>query len=198
MPSAFGVSRPSGGGYGHCVAISARLQAGETLGDRVMKVDHAGEHGAICIYRAQIWFARWRAPEMVAELESFLAHERQHRALFGAELARRGRRRCRSFLLCGLGGFVLGGLTGLAGRRAIAATTVAIETVVLRHMHEQVETLAIDDPAAAETLRAVIADEQSHHDLSGERLSRPGIWPRLIGPVVEASTEAVIWLGMRL
>ena len=180
------------------MAISARLKAGETLGDRVMKVDHAGEHGAICIYRAQRWFARWRAPDMVEELSGFLAHERRHRDLFGAELARRGRRRCRSWHLCGLGGFVLGAVTGLCGRRAIAATTVAIETVVLRHMHEQVAELSATDPAAAATLREVIADEQEHHDLSDRRLARPGRWPKLINPIVSASTEAVIWLGMRL
>jgi len=180
------------------MAIAARLKPGETLGDRVMKVDHAGEHGAICIYRAQIRLARWRAPDLVAELRGFLAHERRHRALFGAELARRGRRRCRSYHLCGLGGFVLGALTGLAGRRAIAATTVAIETVVLRHMREQVAVLAAGDPAAAATLRDIIADEQEHHDRSDRRLASPGLWPKLINPIVTASTEAVIWLGMRL
>ena len=180
------------------MAISARLKAGESLGDRVIKVDHAGEHGAICIYRAQLWFARWRAPDMVEELTGFLAHERRHRTLFGAELARRGRRRCRSYHLCGLGGFALGAVTGLCGRRAIAATTVAIETVVLRHMNEQVAELSATDPAAADTLRDVIADEQEHHDLSGRRLAPPGFWPKLINPVVTVSTEAVIWLGMRL
>jgi len=180
------------------MALTARLQRGETIGDRVMKVDHAGEHGAICIYRAQRWFARWRAPDMVAELAIFLAHERRHRDLFAAELARRGRSRCRSYHLCGLGGFVLGAATGLLGRRAIAATTVAIETVVLRHMHEQVAALDGIDPAAADTLRDVIADEQQHHDASGPHLASPGIWPRLIDPVVRVSTETVIWMGMRL
>lgn len=180
------------------MALTARLQPGETLGDRVMKVDHAGEHGAICIYRAQLWFARWRAPDMIEELSGFLAHEQRHRALFGAELARRGRRRCRSYHLCGLGGFVLGGVTGLLGRRAIAATTVAIETVVLRHMNEQVAELSSSDPAAADTLRDVIADEQEHHDVSDKRLARPGFWPKVINPVVAGSTEVVIWLGMRL
>lgn len=180
------------------MALTARLQRGETIGDRVMKVDHAGEHGAICIYRAQRWFARWRAPDMMAELSDFLAHERRHRDLFAAELARRGRSRCRSYHLCGLGGFVLGAATGLLGRRAIAATTVAIETVVLRHMHEQVAALDGIDPAAADTLRDVIADEQEHHDASGLHLASPGLWPRLIEPIVRISTETVIWMGMRL
>jgi ubiquinone biosynthesis monooxygenase Coq7 len=180
------------------MALAARLNPGETLGDRVMKVDHAGEHGAVCIYRAQLWLARWRAPEMVGELEDFLAHERRHRACFGAELERRGRGRCRSFLMCGLGGFVLGFTTGLAGRQAIAATTVAIERVVLRHMEEQLAELEASDAAAAEALRRVIGDEQAHHDLSKARLPDGALWLKLIQPVVSASTEAVIWLGMRL
>ena len=166
------------------MALTARLQSGETLGDRVMKVDHAGEHGAICIYRAQLWFARWRAADMVDELRGFLAHEQRHRALFGAELERRGRRRCRSYHLCGLGGFTLGAVTGLLGRRAIAATTVAIETVVLRHMHEQVAELSATDSAAADTLRDVIAEEQEHHDVSDRWLAPRGFWPRVINPVV--------------
>ena len=178
--------------------MKARLKPGETLGDRIMKVDHAGEQGAICIYTAQRWFARWRAPEMVAELDRFLAHERGHKALFGAELARRDRRRCRSYVWCGLGGFVLGSLTGLAGRHAIAATTVAIERVVLRHMREQVTVLEGVDGEATQTLVKIIAEEQEHHDLSAVRVGAGGFWPKAIDPVVAASTEAVIWLGMRL
>lgn len=178
--------------------IAARLRPGETLGDRIMKVDQAGEHGAVCIYRAQRWVAGWRAPDLVPELEEFLAHERRHRACFGAELERRGRRRCRSWLLCGLGGFVLGIVTGLAGRRAIAATTVAIETVVLRHMEEQIAVLEQNDPAAAAVLCDVIGDEREHHARSSLHLAPPGVWPTLIRPVVACSTEAVIWLGMRL
>lgn len=180
------------------MALAARLKPGETLGDRVMKVDHAGEHGAICIYRAQRWFARWRAPEMVSELDDFLAHERGHRARFGEQLERRNQPRCRSYFWCGLGGFVLGAFTGLAGRQAIAATTVAIERVVLRHMNEQVESLSGVDESAATTLRQIIAEEQEHHDLSAVRVMPGGLWAKLIDPVVSASTEGVIWLGMRL
>jgi 3-demethoxyubiquinol 3-hydroxylase len=163
-----------------------------------MKVDHAGEHGAICVYRAQRSLARWRAPEMVAELDHFLVHERRHRARFGAELTRRNRRRCRSYHWCGIGGFALGVITGFAGRHAIAATTVAIESVVLRHMHQQVHVLDGVDREAVAALREVIDEEQEHHDLSAVRVSSGSFWPAVVNPVVSASTEAVIWLGMRL
>jgi ubiquinone biosynthesis monooxygenase Coq7 len=180
------------------MTIAARLKRGETLGDRIMKVNHAGEHGAVCIYTAQRWFARWRAPDMVAELDHFLAHERQHRAIFGAELRSRGRPRCDSYHLCGLGGYVLGTVTGLLGHRAIAATTVAIERVVLEHMCEQLTALASADPAAATHLRGIIAEEQEHHNRSVDRLNGTTFWSRIIDPVVATSTAAVIWLGFRL
>jgi len=35
---------------------------GEDLGNRMMKVDHAGEHGAICIYSGQLFMARLFRP----------------------------------------------------------------------------------------------------------------------------------------
>lgn len=180
------------------MTLAARLKANETIGDRVMKVDHAGEHGAVCIYTAQRWLARWRAPDMVQELGSFLAHERGHRARFEAELQARGLRRCRSFNLCALGGLTLGTVTGLLGRKAIAVTTVAIERVVLRHMQEQLAVLRHVDPEAAAAVQQIILEEQEHHDISAARLPADSRWTRIIDSMVSGSTEAVIWLGMRL
>lgn len=168
------------------------------MGDRVMKVDHAGEHGAVCVYRAQRWFARWRAPEMITEIDDFIAHECEHRRRFGAELDQRNRSRCRSYHMCGLGGFALGIFTGLAGRHAISATTVAIERVVLRHMSHQIEALTGQDPSAVAILNEIILEEQQHHDISAARLSQKNGWRTVLDPLVTASTEAVIWMGMRL
>ncbi|MGV2496905.1 demethoxyubiquinone hydroxylase family protein [Pelagerythrobacter aerophilus] len=180
------------------MTLSARLRPGETIGDRVVKVDHAGEHGAVSIYTAQRWLARWRAPDLVEELDLFLAHERRHRSIFEAELKSRGKLRCRSFHLCGLGGLVLGILTGLIGRQAIAATTVAVERVVLRHIQEQVSELAAIDVPAVRAIREIIADEEQHHDLAHNRVHQRSLAARLIDPVVTVSTEAVIRLGMKL
>jgi len=180
------------------MTLVARLAAGETLGDRVLKVDHAGEHGAVCIYRSQRFFARWRAPKMVQEIDEFIVHERGHRARFEAELTNRKRARCRSYHFCGLGGLVLGAVTGLAGKDAINATTVAIERVVLRHMREQIVELKSSDPRVAAILRDIVEEEQEHHDISVAQLPASGFWQKSLGQLVSASTEVVIWLGMRL
>ncbi|HTR88211.1 MAG TPA: demethoxyubiquinone hydroxylase family protein [Reyranella sp.] len=178
--------------------LIARLKSGESLGDRVMKVNHAGEQGAVCIYRAQRWIASMIAPALVAELSANQAHEERHRAIFAAELARRGVRRCRSYWLCAIGGAVLGTITGLAGRRAIAATTVAVEQVVLRHLDAQRAALQMSDPRAVAAVDSIAREERDHHD-GWARVLGTISWPdRLLMWVVSASTETVIWLGMRL
>ncbi|GAB2498838.1 demethoxyubiquinone hydroxylase family protein [Pseudoxanthomonas sangjuensis] len=168
------------------------------LGDRVIKVNHAGEHGAINIYSGQILMARLTAPDLVNELREFRSHEQRHLGIFGTELRRRNKPRCRSYWLCGFGGYVLGLATGLFGRNAIAATSVAVESVVLRHLERQIADLREDDPEAVVAISAIVAEEQQHHDLSASHLQANGFWSWIITPLVSASTETVIWLGMRL
>ncbi len=169
-----------------------------TLGDRIIKVNHAGEHGAVNIYTGQIFMARLTARDMVDELTEFRAHEQRHRSIFNDELQRRGRRRCRSYWMCGLGGRVLGLITGLLGRNAIAATTAAVEHVVLRHLEHQLATLRGHDAAAVNAISAIVAEEKQHHDRSAAHVVSGTFWPRLLTPFVSTSTEMVIWMGMRL
>lgn len=168
------------------------------LGNRIIKVDHAGEHGAVNIYAGQIFMARLTAPKLVSELLEFRSHELRHREIFRLELERRHHPRCRSYWLCGFGGFMLGLITGLFGTRAIAATTVAVERVVLRHLEGQLAELAPVDPSAVAAISAIVTDEREHHDRSALHAQAGQMWSKVLMQVVSASTEAVIWLGMRL
>lgn len=80
----------------------------------------------------------------------------------------------------------------------MAATTVAVERMVLRHLHEQVATLEVRDARAVHALQQIIEEEQEHHERSAAHLPTSSWWTKVIDPVVASSTEAVIWLGMRL
>jgi ubiquinone biosynthesis monooxygenase Coq7 len=177
--------------------IVAKLRRGESLGDRILKVNHAGENGAINIYRGQVFISRVRAPNLVPELREFQSHEEGHRAIFWAELQRRGRARCGSYHLCGVGGLGLGIVTGILGRSAVAATTVAVESVVLRHLEAQLLALRETDAPAHAAVAAIVREEREHHDRAAAATSS-SIWVKVLTPVVSVSTEVVIWLGMRL
>jgi len=93
---------------------------------------------------------------------------------------------------------VLGLLTGLLGAKAIAATTAAVERVVLRHLERQLITLRGVDADAVTAITAIIDDETVHRDHAERSVESDSFWLRVLTPIVSTSTEIVIWLGMRL
>ncbi len=176
--------------------VIARLTADEMLGDRIIKVNHAAEHGAVNIYRAQLLVSWRRKSDLKSQLREFLEHEKRRRAIFAVELNRRRRHRYRSYWRCGIGGFVLGLVTGCCGVRSIPATTV--ESVVLRHLQAQVAALSSVDLAAVSAIKSIYDDELAHRDGAAFGSRADMFWVRLLQPLMSWATEAVIWLGMRL
>lgn len=168
-----------------------------TIPEKMIKVDHAGENGAVNIYRAQILVATLRAAFLKIELTHNLEHELEHRQIFKSWLAENDIRRCVSYHLCGIGGFGLGFLTGLIGPKAVHATTYAVENVVLEHLEHQLETLAAQDPSAAQAVAKIIEDEKSHRDHAADQLVSTAWLTKIILRLVKFCTECVIRFGMR-
>ncbi len=169
-----------------------------TLGNRILRVDHAGEQGAICVYRAQWLVAAVTAPSMRGRLADYLVHEKRHRSMFGAALMHRGLKRARSYAICSAGGYVLGVLTALLGRGSIAATTIAMESVVVRRLQQQRLDLATTDPAVADLITSIVEDEAMQHDRSLDMIDTGSAWLLAVDYVVRKATGAAIWLGMRI
>jgi ubiquinone biosynthesis monooxygenase Coq7 len=174
-----------------------RLRRAASIAEKMIKVDHAGENGAVNIYRAQRLAASLRAPSLRPQLLEFQRHEEEHRRIFQTQLTEIGVRRCVSFHACGVGGFTLGLVTGIIGPSAIAATTYTVEHVVLAHLQEQMEFLKSDDQRAYDCVVQIYADEKSHHDTAASQIATHGPLTRALIAIVQASTELVIRFGMR-
>jgi ubiquinone biosynthesis monooxygenase Coq7 len=162
---------------------------------RILKVNHAGEYGAIRIYRGQAWVARRIYPDVVAFLEETLAHEVRHCALFREAMPERGARPCRVMSLWGNGGVVLGLLTALLGRQGIWICTAAVESTVHRHLEDQLRFLRNRDESLRSLILSIQEDEISHLHHAEQRIATNAPWARLLNALVAASTEAVIWLS---
>ena len=174
-----------------------RLPPAQTISHKMIKVDHAGENGAVNIYRAQSLAAQLRARSLLPGLREFQDHEEHHRRLFAGYLRDNGIRRCISYHLCGAGGFALGFVTGLIGPKAIFATTYAVEHVVLTHLEHQMDYLKDRDSAAYNCVNEIVIDEREHHDTAEHQVDPNSALSRLLIRVVKACTEAVIKFGMR-
>ncbi|WP_416878374.1 demethoxyubiquinone hydroxylase family protein [Litorimonas sp.] len=164
----------------------------------MIKVDHAGENGAVNIYRAQTLVARLRAPSLVKRLKHFQSHEEEHRRIFAKYLSDKGIRRCVSYHLNGIGGYALGFITAIIGPSAIAATTYAVESVVLEHLNHQMEYLQVENPDAYNAVSSIYLDEKEHHDEAKQRLQDGNrALTRIMVSIIKTCTEAVIRFGMR-
>lgn len=172
-------------------------RAATSVSEKMIKVDHAGENAAVNIYRAQYLAASIRCPRLKPKLKEFQHHEMEHRLIFKNYLIKVDVRRCASYHLTGIGGFVLGFITGLIGPSAIAATTYAVENVVLEHLEEQLEYLEDSSPDAFLAVSSIYADEKAHHDQAKAEMQEHKFISRLLVKLIRVCTEAVIWFGMR-
>ena len=129
---------------------------------RMLRVDQAGEYGAVRIYAGQLAVMGNRAPH-AGEVAAMAAQEADHRARFDALIARRGVRPTALQPLWSVAGYALGAATALIGPEAAMACTAAIETEIERHYTEQLEELGDSDPELAAIVAEFRDDEREHH-----------------------------------
>ena len=161
---------------------------------RILKVNHAGEYGAIRIYRAQLWMARRLHSPLVPFLDETLSHEIDHCRRFRAAMPSRQSRPCGAMGLWGLGGIGLGVVTALMGRNAIYACTKAVEQTVHHHLDAQLLFLAGRDAELHDLIADIQSEEQRHLAHASLHLT-PSPLNGAIEAVVNLATAVVIWLS---
>lgn len=131
--------------------------------ERMLRVDQAGEFGAVRIYAGQLAVMGNRAPHS-GEVAAMAAQEAGHREKFDRLIAERGVRPTALQPVWHVAGFALGAATALLGPEAAMACTAAIEEEIDRHYTAQLEELDGDDPQLGAMIEAFRDDERAHRD----------------------------------
>ena len=162
----------------------------------MIRVDHAGEYGAVRIYDGQLAvIGRGHAH---AEIRHMAEQERRHLAAFDDLI---GARRVRPTALTPLwhvAGYSLGAATALLGERAAMACTVAVEEVIDEHYRGQAERLGGTDPALTATIETFRAEEAQHRATALEYGATEAPGYEVISAVVKTGSRLAIWLSTRL
>jgi ubiquinone biosynthesis monooxygenase Coq7 len=160
-------------------------------------VNHAGEHGAVAIYSAQLERARRAYPDLVPWLGETLGHERRHQTCFREAMPARAAKPCRTMFVWSFGGATLGALTAALGRNGVYVCTAAVERTVHKHLVEQIAFLDRADPPLAAIVRDILVEEDAHLAHAEANQARHSLFARSLGAIVSASTEALIVLSTR-
>ena len=131
--------------------------------EAMLRVNQAGEFGAIRIYAGQLAVMGDRTP-LSGEIAAMAQQEAAHRERFDALLVERGVRPTLLQPLWSAAGFALGAATALIGPEAAMVCTAAIETEIDRHYTEQLEQLGDEDPELAGMIHEFRDDEREHRD----------------------------------
>ncbi|WP_309089953.1 demethoxyubiquinone hydroxylase family protein [Phenylobacterium sp.] len=174
-------------------AMAARLA-------EILRVDHAGELGAVHIYRGQRAVlgqapGRERIAGQLAEME---AHEAEHLARFDRLLTERRVRPTAMAPLWRLAGFAVGAGTALLGEKAAHACTEAVETVIEEHYAGQIAELADRDPELAAELSRFRDEELAHRDLAVEEGARQAPGYSLLSAVIRTGCRAAIKISEKV
>jgi len=165
---------------------------------RMIRVNHAGEYGAVRIYEGQLAVLGATASgPVIAEMAE---QEREHRLRFEKLIPRHRVRPTALLPLWHIAGFALGAGTALLGEKAAMACTVAVEEVIDEHYAGQVARL--DAEGGEETLRDTFEqfrlDELEHRETGLEHGARDAPAHEALTELVKAGSRLAIWLSTRI
>ena len=166
----------------------------------ILRVDHAGELGAVHIYRGQraVLGAAKDHTRIATQLAEMEGHEAVHLARFDSLLTDHGVRPTLMTPLWRVAGFALGAGTALLGDKAAHACTEAVETVIEQHYADQIAELQDREPVLAAELAKFRDEELAHRDLAVEEGARDAPGYLLLAAVIRAGCKAAIKISEKL
>jgi ubiquinone biosynthesis monooxygenase Coq7 len=165
----------------------------------MIRVDHAGEYGAVRIYEGQLAVLSGRpGAKKTAQAIRKMAHQEQdHLKAFDALV---NERRVRPTVLAPvwhLAGFALGAATALMGEKAAMACTAAVEEVIDEHYAAQIARIENDDALKAR-IESFRADEIAHRDEALARGAEDAPGYRLLSAAIKSGCRFAIKLSERI
>ena len=115
--------------------------------EEFIRVDHAGERGAIKIYEGQLLALNtFKKDEKLKKLiESMKEHEKEHFDYFDKEIQKRNIKPTIFLPLWDLLGVTLGFGTTMLGQKAAMLCTASVEEVICDHYKNQLDKLGDDE-----------------------------------------------------
>tara|TARA_A100001388_G_C28461639_1_gene353512 strand:+ start:74 stop:607 length:534 start_codon:yes stop_codon:yes gene_type:complete len=162
--------------------------------EEFIRVDHAGERGAIKIYEGQLLALNTfnKDDKLKKLIEDMKVHEEEHSEYFENEIKKRNIKPTRFLKIWDLLGVGLGFGSTILGKKAAMLCTASVEEVIDEHYQDQIDQIGDDEIDLKNKIIKFREDELHHKDIAFEEgASKDGLYKVLDGIIKTGSKIAI-------
>ena len=168
--------------------------------EEIIRVDHAGERGAIKIYEGQLLALKTfkQDEDLKKQIEEMKEHEKEHYEFFDQEIQKRNIKPTKLLPLWDLLGVGLGFGTAMLGKKAAMLCTASVEEVIDDHYKNQTYQLQEDEKELKKNIIKFRDDELTHKDVAYESgATKKGLYG-LLDKVIKTSSRIAIKISEKI
>ena len=168
--------------------------------EEFIRVDHAGERGAIKIYEGQLLALNTliKDENLKKTIEAMKVHEKEHCDYFEKEIKKRKIKPTKMLPLWDLLGVGLGFGSTILGKKAAMLCTASVEEVIDKHYLNQLNQLESDEEELKEKIKKFREDEIHHKNIAYEEgATKKGIY-LLLDKAIKTGSKIAISISEKI
>ena len=172
----------------------------KTKVEEFIRVDHAGERGAIKIYEGQLLALNTfiKDDNLKKTIEEMKDQEKEHCNYFENEIKIRNIKPTKLMPLWDLLGVGLGFGSTLLGKKAALLCTASVEEVIDEHYEKQINQLKPDEKILKEKIKKFRLDELHHKDIAYEKgATKKGLY-KILDKIIKTGSKVAINISEKI
>ena len=168
--------------------------------EEFIRVDHAGERGAIKIYEGQLLALNTfvKDDHLKKTIEEMKEHEKEHCDYFENEIRKRNISPTRLLPLWDLMGVGLGFGSTILGKKAAMLCTASVEEVIDKHYLDQIKQLGDDEKNLKKKIIKFREDELNHKDIAYKKgATKKGVYS-ILDKVIKTGSKIAINISEKI
>ncbi len=168
--------------------------------EEFIRVDHAGERGAVKIYEGQLLALNTlvKDEDLKKIIEEMKVHEKEHCNFFEKEIKKRNITPTKLLPLWDLLGVGLGFGSTLLGRKAAMLCTASVEEVIDKHYQNQINQLDSSEKELKKKIIKFRDDELHHKDIAYEKGATKKGFYSVLDKIIKTGSKIAINISEKI
>ncbi len=168
--------------------------------EEIIRVDHAGERGAIKIYEGQLLALNTikQDEHLKNIIQEMKEQEKEHLEYFEKEIQKRKIKPTYLLPLWDVIGVSLGFGTALLGKKAAMLCTASVEEVIDKHYKNQIDQINEDEKKLKEKITKFRQDELNHKNIAYENgANKDGVY-LILDKIIKIGSKVAINISEKI